>query len=429
MNSKRRGLPAVAVAAATAVALTLTACSGKAEDDGGGGSGGSGDTASEGDELVTGPGVGDDTITVGALTDMTAAYATLGASVTQGQQLYVKEANAAGGVCERDLELVVRDHAYDAGQAGTFYAELEPDVIGFSQFIGSPYVAAAKDSIDANQTTVIAQAWTASLLGSEYIHMIGTTYDIETINAIDFLMNEKGLSEGDSIGHVYFEGDYGENALEGAEYAAEQVGLTVVGQAIKPTDEDMTAQVTALARDGVSAIIVSAGPRQAASVAGVAAAAGLGVPIVGNNSAFAPQLLATEAAPALLGEFYIAAPSLPIGSDESAPATLAEAYTAEFPDAVLDMGVVAGYGAMELFTEALRGACDAGDLSREGVAAAFGELNAYDNGFGVVNDFSAPDAPSSLESYILKPDAEAPGGLVVEAEGFVSDLAEGFPRG
>ncbi|MCE7081611.1 ABC transporter substrate-binding protein [Streptomyces sp. ST2-7A] len=428
---RKHSASSAAVAAATVLALTLTACSSKAEDDngGGGGNGGSGD-AGDGESVATGPGVTDDTIALGALTDMTGPYATLGVSITQAQQLYIKEVNAEGGVCERDLELTTRDHGYDASQAISAYNELEPNVLAYTQFIGSPFVAAVKDQVDStDHAVIVAQAWTAALLGSEYIHMVGSTYDVETINAIDFLMDEKGLSEGDTIGHVYFEGDYGENALEGARYAADELGLSISEQQIKPTDEDMTAQVGTLAREGVSAIIVSAGPRQAASVAGVAAAVGLDVPIIGNNSAFAPQLLATDAAPALLDNFYIAAPTLPIGSEEEGPSTLAEAYLAEYPDATLDNGVVAGWNAARLVADALRIACDNDDLTREGVAAAMQELNDYDNAFGIVHDFSDPANPSSLESFIMTPDAEVPGGLVVEREAFVSDLAESFPRG
>ncbi len=114
---------------------------------------------------------------------------------------------------------------------------------------------------------------------------------------IHFLMNEKRITKGDKIGHVYFEGDYGESALAGpSKHVAQEAGLTVVEQKIKPTDNDMTAQVAALKKAGVKAVVISAGPRQAASLVGVAAAGGFDVPVIGNNSAFAPQLLATQRA-------------------------------------------------------------------------------------------------------------------------------------
>ncbi|GAA1917663.1 ABC transporter substrate-binding protein [Streptomyces sodiiphilus] len=421
---RQRKSTTAAVATATALALALTACSSKAEETGKGDGGG-------GDEggIATDIGVTDDTITLGSLTDMTGPYATLGASITQAQQLYVKETNEAGGICDRQLKLEVRDHGYEAEKAISAYTELEPSVLAFVQFIGSPYVTAVKERIDEqDEVVVLPQAWSASLLGSKYIHMIGTTYDYETINAIDFLMTEKGIEEGDTIGHIYFEGDYGENALEGSRHAAEEAGLTVVEQMIKPTDEDMTAQVGALGRAGASAIIVSAGPRQAASVAGVAAAGGLNVPIIGNNSAFAPQLLATDVGPALMNEFYIAIPALPIGSEEDGPQALSETYSAEYPDAVLDSGVVAGYNAISLFGEALQVACDNEDLTREGIADAMLSQESVDNGFGIVHNFSDPEAPSSLESFITKPDDSVPGGTVVVREAFASDMTGSFSR-
>lgn len=56
------------------------------------------------------------------------------------------------------------------------------------------------------------QAWAASLLDRDAVQVLGTTYDIDMIAAVDFLTRTKGLDKGDTIGHVYFEGDYGANA-------------------------------------------------------------------------------------------------------------------------------------------------------------------------------------------------------------------------
>ena len=52
-------------------------------------------------------------------------------------------------------------------------------------------------------------------------------------------MKNKGLEEGDAIGDLYFEGDFGEGGLVGVKYAAEKLGLEVVKQKIKASDEDM----------------------------------------------------------------------------------------------------------------------------------------------------------------------------------------------
>ncbi|MEU4497752.1 ABC transporter substrate-binding protein [Streptomyces sp. NPDC023998] len=414
-------------AAALAAALTLTSaglagCSSKAAD------GGAGEKDAGG--VKTGEGVTNKTITLGVLTDMTGVYASLGKSVTQAQQLWAKQTNAAGGICGRNVELTVRDHGYDPQKAVAAYTELEPKVLGFSEFVGSPFVAAVKGRIDGqDKGLVVPQAWSASLLGSPYIRVVGATYDIETINAVDYLLSQKRIAKGDKIGHVYFEGDFGENALKGSKYAAKQAGLTVVEQKIKPTDNDMSAQVAALKKAGVKAVVISAGPRQAASLVGVAAAGGFKVPMIGNNSAFAPQLLATPAAPALTKDYYVAASTLPIGDPGTGPAKLAKEYKAAYPKDGLDNGVVAGYTAASVYGEVLMKACASKDLTREGIDKALLTVSSYDNGFGITNNFSDPAAPSTRQSLIMKPDLKVPGGLKVVRPAAVSKSAESYKTG
>ncbi|MFH8730969.1 MULTISPECIES: ABC transporter substrate-binding protein [unclassified Streptomyces] len=422
MTSRATTLRAAALAAATL--LALTACSSKAKDTGGDGD--KGGKAGAGG-VRTGEGISGKTITLGALTDMTGVYATLGKSVTQAQQLYVKQTNAAGGICGYKLSLTVRDHGYDPQKAVAGYTELAPKVLGFTQFIGSPFVAAVKQRIDGqDKGLVLPQAWSASLLGSPYVRVIGSTYDLETINAIDFLMKEKGLKKGDKLGHVYFEGDYGESALKGSRYMAGKSGLTVVEQKIKPTDNDMTAQVAALKKAGVKGIVISAGPRQAASLVGVAAAGGFDVPVIGNNSAFAPQLLATQAGPALMKNYYVASPSLPIGAETPKAQKLVADYKAAYPKDSLDNGVVAGWTAASVFGDALKKACASKDLTREGVDKALLTIDAFDNGFGVTQNFSDPKAPSSNQSVILQPDKSVTGGMKVVREAQESEVAKGY---
>ncbi|WP_371544221.1 ABC transporter substrate-binding protein [Streptomyces sp. NBC_00554] len=419
----RRTYMARVAAGTLAALLVLAGCSSKAKD-------GDDDKETAAGGVKTGDGISGKTISLGALTDMTGVYATLGKSVTQAQQLYVKQVNADGGICGYQLALTVRDHGYDPQKAVSGYTELAPKVLGFTQFIGSPFVAAVKQRVDGqDKGLVLPQAWSATLLGSPYIRVIGSTYDIETINAVDFLIKEKGIKAGDKIGHVYFEGDYGENALVGSKYMAKESGLTVVEQKIKPTDNDMTAQVAALKQAGVKAIVISAGPRQAASLVGVAAAGRFNVPIIGNNSAFAPQLLATQAGPALTANYYVASPSLPIGADTPEGKKLVEDYKAAYPKDSLDNGVVAGWTAAAAFGEALKKACDSKDLTREGVDKALLTIDAFDPGFGVTQDFSDPKSPSSKQSIILKPDKSAVGGMTVVREAAASTAAEGYTPG
>lgn len=161
----RRTYVARVAAGTLAALLVLAGCSSKAKD-------GDDDKETAAGGVKTGDGISGKTITLGALTDMTGVYATLGKSVTQAQQLYVKQVNADGGVCGYQLALTVRDHGYDPQKAVSGYTELAPKVLGFTQFIGSPFVAAVKQRVDGqDKGLVLPQAgrppcWAARTSGS-----------------------------------------------------------------------------------------------------------------------------------------------------------------------------------------------------------------------------------------------------------------------
>ncbi|KQX67450.1 MULTISPECIES: ABC transporter substrate-binding protein [unclassified Streptomyces] len=400
----RHRVPGTLLAAALAALLVAaTGCSSKADGDSG---------SDSADGVKSGPGVTAKTIRLGALTDLTGPYATLGKSIVQAQQLWADETNAAGGICDRKVEIVVKDHGYDVQKAVTAYADLSPDVVALPQVIGSPVVAALLDDIERDHLLTFPQAWAASLLGKDSVQVMGTTYDIDMITAVDFLTRTKGLAKGDSIGHVYFEGDYGANALEGSTWAAGKAGLKVVPQKIKATDTDLTAQVSALSKAGVKAVLISAGPAQTASLVGVAASRGLKVPVVSSAPGYAPQLLKTPAAPALLGLLNVVSAAPAVSSDLPGVQKMVTAYGKKYPASPVDSGVLSGYNAAQLLGADLKKACAAGSLAREDVVKAHRGQKSVDTGLGSPQDFSDVSRPAALSTYVLKPDAKAVGGLV-----------------
>ncbi|MFJ4466667.1 ABC transporter substrate-binding protein [Streptomyces sp. NPDC089424] len=393
--------------ALSALLLATTGCSSKADGD---------DAGNGADGVKSGPGVTDKTVRLGALTDLTGPYATLGKSIVQAQQMWADETNADGGICGRKVEIVVEDHGYDVQKAVTAYADISADVVALPQVIGSPVVAALIDDIERDHMLTFPQAWAASLLGKDSVQVLGTTYDVDMIAAVDFLTRTKGLKKGDKIGHVYFEGDYGANALEGSTWAAERAGLTVTGQKIKATDTDLTAQVSALRAAGVKAVLVSAGPAQTASLAGVAASRGLQVPIVSSAPGFAPQLMKTPAAKALEAMLHVVSAAPAVSADLPGVKTMVAAYQKKYPGALVDSGVLSGYNAAQLMGADLKKACEAGSLAREDVVKAHRSQKNADTGLGTPQDFSDVNAPASLETYVLRPDAKALGALVIAEE-------------
>jgi ABC-type branched-subunit amino acid transport system substrate-binding protein len=400
-----------AAVAVLAIALTATACSTKAADSSSGGGGGA--TGA----VKTGTGVTADTITVGQLTDLSGVFAALGKSITQAEQLYFDQLSAAGGVCGRKINVVTKDHGYNVQNAVTLYQQMKDQVLGFPQVLGSPINAALLDQYTADKPIAIPSAWASTLLSNKQIMIVGSTYDYEMINGIDYALENKLIKKGDKIGHIYFEGEYGADALLGSTYVAQKTGLTIVEKKIKATDTDLTAQVTDLKAQGVTAIALTASPTSAASVAAVDAGIGLNVPIIANNPNFSPGLLKTAAGPALEKLFYgVASWQQPNGTDPGTVKFVAD-YKAKYPDSQLDGGLTWGYGAATAFTTVLKKACDNKDLTRDGMNTAFRSLTNVETGVVAPLDYSKPGAAPSTKAYIFRPDSTVPGGLKEVSKG------------
>jgi ABC-type branched-subunit amino acid transport system substrate-binding protein len=399
---------------AAALAVAASGCSTKApESSGGGGSGEGGAAASD---VITDVGIEGNTITLGVLTDLTGVFAALGQDITNANSLFWEN----NQVCDTyDVELDVQDTGYVPQQGVQLYSGMQDSILAMQQTIGSPINTALAPEYESDQIVNFPSAWSKTLTEIPGTGVVGATYDVEIANGYDYLFQEGLLKEGDTVGHIYFEGEYGANGLAGTQAVAAEKGLEVIEAQIKPTDQDMSAQITQFRAAGVDAIALTVAPGQLASVATVAQAQGLDVPILGSNPVFAPGLLDGPAAAKIKEDLYIASP---VSSFDAHPELLEE-YQAAYPDAVPSLGVVVGFGMAEMMKQVLDAACEGGDLTREGVVTAFNELEEVDTGGLVVpiRGFEVGQSPS-LQSFILQP-ADVPGGATVLQEAFEGEFA------
>jgi ABC-type branched-subunit amino acid transport system substrate-binding protein len=403
-------------AVAAAVVVATAGCSTRAPESGGGGGGGEGGS---GGEVATDVGVEGTTITLGVLTDLTGVFAALGQDITNAQQLFWQD----NQVCDTyTVELDIQDTNYVPQNGVQLYSAMEPNILAMQQTIGSPINTALAPEYEADQIVNFPSAWARTLTEIPGTGVPGATYDVELANGYAYMFDQGLLAEGDTVGHIYFEGEYGENGLAGSEAVAEERNLTIIPAQIKSTDQDMTAQITQFAAAGVDAIALTVAPTQTASAAGVAAAQGLNVPIIGSNPVFAPGLLQGPAAEALKQNLYVASP---VSAFDAQPELLAQ-YQEAYPNVQPSLGVLVGYGMSAIMKQVLDAACENGDLTREGVLNAFTELQDVDTGGLVVpiNGFQTGVSPST-QSFILRP-ADVPGGATVVQEAFEGEFAEGL---
>lgn len=418
MILRRRAGRSTALAGALVSTLVLAACGSTADTAPAGAAGAGG--------VTTDKGVTDTTITLGIMGDTSGVFKNLGAAINAGNQLWVDDVNAAGGICDRQIALETVDHGYKADTAKTLYPQLEPKILGIVQLLGSPVLAALKQNLIDDNVTAAPASWSSEILNNPNIMMIGTTYDLEVINGLAYLQQEGLLADGATIGHIYIDGEYGGNGLKGSKYYAEKHGITVKEAKITSTDTDLTNIVTGLRGEGVTAIVLTTTPGQTASALAANQALGLNVPVLGNNPTFDPALLQSPAAGAL-GNLYVAASSPPFSSKTPKAAEVSAAYKAKYPTAPLNAGANVGYVEGLVWQAVLTKACENNDLSRAGVQTALTSLTAVDTEDLVAElDYSSPGAPPTRGVYIAKVDPAAEGGVTEVATVFTAPDAEGY---
>jgi ABC-type branched-subunit amino acid transport system substrate-binding protein len=391
-------------AAALAGVLILASCSTETPNSGS-------PTKPKEKEIVTDFGVTRTEIILGALTDDSSPFSEVSTGVVHGEQLWIKQTNATGGICHRKITLTVGDYQDNAVQATRRYTALEPKVLGFMQIAGSSATAALSQRLIDDETTVVALSASSELLSNPYVIIPATTYDIEMINGLAYLMEQGKIHDGDAIGYVWFDGEYGANGLRGAQYFAQRHRLRL-REAKVTAESSMRDVVTAFtAKPRVRAIALSTTPEQTAAVAAVNQEVALGVPMVGNSPAFTPQLLTGPAAGAL-ANLAVVASSVPFSSALPAAQHLADAYRqAGYPEPP-NSGVPYGYAIGQIWGQLLKRACSNGDLSRSGIQEALRQSTTIITDKLVADlSFTKPGSPAAREVFAGVPDPAVPGGI------------------
>jgi ABC-type branched-subunit amino acid transport system substrate-binding protein len=405
-------LPVVALASA----LTLTGCSMAAPSG----------TQAKPKDLTTDVGVTRAEITLGALTEYSGPFKDLGIGVVHGQQVWVKETNTAGGICGRKIKLEIRDDEDDVSKAKTQYAALEPTVLGFMQILGSSVTTALSQSLIDNETTAIVLSRSSDLLSNPYVIIPATTYDVEMINALSYLMEQGKIHDGDTVGHLWLDGEYGTNGLRGAKYFAQRHHLTLRDAKVTTTS-DMRHFVAAFAgAPRVTAIALSTTPDQTAAALTANQQLPLNVPMIGNSAAFSPQLLFGPAAGAL-GNLSVMESSVPFSAVAPRAQHVAEAYRQAGYLQLPNSGVPYGYAIGKIWGQLLKRACTNGNMSRSGIQEALLQsTNITTDGLVADLNFTKPGSPASREASVDVPDAAALGGLREVKPLFVAPDAQGY---
>ncbi|MFD5827756.1 ABC transporter substrate-binding protein [Lentzea sp. NPDC060358] len=376
-------------------------------------------------QVKTGPGVTDDTISLGILSDMTGPFKASALTRIKGYELYLKQVNDRGGICGRRIELKQKDHAYDVQKALDGYFDLEPQVLGLLELAGTPMTTAIEPDIMQTRTLTAPASWAASLLGNPHMMIVGTTYDLDVINGLDYYKRKGVIEEGDTVGHVFVQGSYGDNAVEGSRFVGQQWNMKVAEQPIGETTADLSQQVAALKAAGAKAVVLSTTPAQTAAAVGVAAAMKWEVPFMVNVVGFDTAILDSPVGAAVEKQVSVVTSVAPFTGGKPGPREVAAAFTRYYPGDKPAIYVDHGYTVAKVFLAVIEKACQEGDLTRDGVLKAFQDINGLETqGLTGPLRYSLVGRPSATQSYITKVDRKAPGGLTTVEELFESELVK-----
>src|SRR5262249_30203792 len=159
-------------------------------------------------------------------------------------------------------------------------------VLGFTHILSATATEALSEHQLGDETTGISLSSSSELLSNPYVVIPATTYDVEMINGLSALMGQGKIHDGDTIGHIWLEGDYGANGLRGAQYFAQRHHLRLREAKVSTVAAMNDVVATFAAEPRVRAIALSTTPAQTSSAAVVNQAVGLNVPMIGNSPVF-----------------------------------------------------------------------------------------------------------------------------------------------
>lgn len=407
----RRKNVAALLALVTVVALVAAACgSGDSSK-----SGGEGTTAKKGGTPVKGQGFDGTTITLGVITPMSGLAQVIGKPLTNGNDVYWKSKNAAGGVAGKyQVKLVVKDSAYDPVQAGQAFDEISSQVAAFQQILGTQVTVSLMQKLDDQGLAAGPATLDAEWLVEKQLFPIATTYQILAINSVDYYVNQAG-GKGKVLCQTAQDDAYGEAGVQGVNYAAQQLGVKITTTARYAGGADKTAAIQQLKDNKCDFVFGTVLATDTSSVISKAAEINFTPQWALMAPAWTP-ILASGDVGAYMQKYVWVAVIGPNWGDMSVPgmAQMINDLQKYAPDQKPDIYFAFGYAQAWTLDQILEKAVGNGDLSPAGIVSAIGDVGTlkFD---GLVPDFTYGSDVTKRQappvSTIFQVDMSAPGGL------------------
>ena len=192
---------------------------------------------------------------IGAVLSLTGAQSGLGTPEKNAIEMEVARINDEGGINGHPLEVIIEDDASDVDQAIAATTKLieQDEVLAIIGSTGTGQSMAMRDEINLAQVPQVALG-SGAVITREFdplVFQTPWTADLIVPLALQYLADE-GYTK---VGLITEDTGFGKDGRELVNATAAEYGLTVVSdQVFKPTDTDMTGQLTVI--EGADAEVV-----------------------------------------------------------------------------------------------------------------------------------------------------------------------------
>lgn len=346
-------------------------------------------------------GVTDDSITLGMHTDLSGPLAIWGAPATNGVRLRFDEANEAGGVHGRTINLIVEDTKYEVAMAARATNALvsRDKIFAMVMGLGTSQNLAAMKILDPKGIPNLFSL-TGSVAMTEPFNKLHfnqfVTYRDQAIAAVRYF-SAQGATK---LCLQSVANDYGQEIDDGTLAAAEDAGMKVVYKGShKVTEADFAGVATAIKNTDCEILVMGTTIRDTISLYATLRKLGWDKPVVASMVPYTP-IVATAGDGKLTDGLFLASPILAadFGSDDPAVQAFAKNYKAAYgEDASLQSQM--GYVAADLVVKGLENAGQ--DLTVDSLIAGIEQITHYDDIFGGPSSSYGPDKHSGGDSLVL----------------------------
>ncbi|WJR76844.1 ABC transporter substrate-binding protein [Bradyrhizobium sp. NP1] len=327
----------------------------------------------------------EDAVRIGFFGPLTEAFAGLGKEAKKGADFAVKQANAAGGIGGRKIELVAYDdrgNRTEAVAVSRKMIEQDKVVAIVDGSLSLTSIAAAQVINDARVPMIVAYSNAVNVVrGNEYVFRWASVADVQGWVMGHHAIQERGYKR---FAILMQDEEYGRGIVNGAEQALKKLGGEVLfKKAFAPSEREFRAMLTQIKSQEVDAVLMSG---------------------------FGPQLTAvgrqgTEMGVFPKAQFYVGCDLNEIdwfnGIGENGDGTIGTLefiaptehpftkqfmtdFQKEYGDQVIQHEAGLAYDATRLMIDAIK----RGGVDREGIRKALGETKAFMNLSGVEVSFS-----------------------------------------